>query len=365
MRKHYLDNIRWITIVLVVLFHTFFYFNNIGVPAAFEGLPEYLPTNSYRLDSLFQYFVYPWFMLLLFIVAGIAAFYSLQNRTPKQFIMSRTHKLIVPSTIGVILLGWIPGSIVVDAMTKGAIKSSPLFIRYMISTFSGTGALWFCQVLFISSLVLLLIKKIDFSINKNEEKFFVVGKNAICLFVLFFLFWGFSKILILPFITCYRFGFYTIAFLAGYYIFSQEKIIQTVEKFRFISLVLMILSLIFYIKKSYGTYYADDKLLKTWYTNLYAYFSVLTILGFSTKYLNFSNPFTQFCSKNSFAVYVLHIPVLLVSLRILSKTTMSLGLKYFLLFFVGIFISTGLGLIIKRIPILRYIVLGETTIKTI
>ena len=41
MRKIYLDNIRWCTISLVVFFHVFFFFNNIGITAIFEGLPEY------------------------------------------------------------------------------------------------------------------------------------------------------------------------------------------------------------------------------------------------------------------------------------------------------------------------------------
>ncbi|WP_192846120.1 hypothetical protein [Anaerostipes sp. 494a] len=31
MRKLYLDNIRWITILLVVIFHSFYYYNNIDV----------------------------------------------------------------------------------------------------------------------------------------------------------------------------------------------------------------------------------------------------------------------------------------------------------------------------------------------
>ena len=30
MRKHYLDNIRFLTIFFVVIFHVYFYYNNIG-----------------------------------------------------------------------------------------------------------------------------------------------------------------------------------------------------------------------------------------------------------------------------------------------------------------------------------------------
>ena len=61
-RKHYLDNIRWITIVLVVIYHIIYIFNCSGVISNFniKGIPE--------LDS-FLIFVYPWFMCLLFIIS--------------------------------------------------------------------------------------------------------------------------------------------------------------------------------------------------------------------------------------------------------------------------------------------------------
>lgn len=38
MRKNYLDNIRWCTIILVVFFHVFFFFNNIGTTPIFSGV---------------------------------------------------------------------------------------------------------------------------------------------------------------------------------------------------------------------------------------------------------------------------------------------------------------------------------------
>ena len=80
MRKNYLVNIRWFIILLVVIFHVFFYFNNIGVSPVFSGLPEYHAGDSFRIESVFEYAVYPWFMVLLFIVAGMSAFYALKKK---------------------------------------------------------------------------------------------------------------------------------------------------------------------------------------------------------------------------------------------------------------------------------------------
>ena len=79
MRKIYLDNIRWCTIILVVFFHVFFFFNNIGITAIFEGLPEYHHGDGMTFAGVYQYAVYPWFMTLLFVVAGVAAYHTLQQ----------------------------------------------------------------------------------------------------------------------------------------------------------------------------------------------------------------------------------------------------------------------------------------------
>ena len=84
MRKHYLDNIRFLTIFFVVIFHVYFYYNNIGTEAMFAGLKPY--EGAVTFAGIYQYFVYPWFMLLLFVVAGISARYALEKRTERQFL---------------------------------------------------------------------------------------------------------------------------------------------------------------------------------------------------------------------------------------------------------------------------------------
>ena len=71
MRKHYLDNIRWMTVILVVIYHVFYMFNHIGV------LGGVGPLGSSMYPDIFMYVVYPWFMVLMFLVAGISSRYTL------------------------------------------------------------------------------------------------------------------------------------------------------------------------------------------------------------------------------------------------------------------------------------------------
>ena len=73
MRKPYLDNLRWAAVVLVMLYHVIYMFNASGVAGSTGHFAEVQPQ-----DALMPA-VYPWFMVLLFVIAGISARYALQK----------------------------------------------------------------------------------------------------------------------------------------------------------------------------------------------------------------------------------------------------------------------------------------------
>ena len=58
MRKHYLDNIRWATVLLVVLYHTIFMYNHV-VTVGVVG-----PVTDCRWQDALQYLLYPWLSLI-------------------------------------------------------------------------------------------------------------------------------------------------------------------------------------------------------------------------------------------------------------------------------------------------------------
>ena len=160
MRKRYLDNIRWVTVVIVVLYHVFYMYNAEGV---LGGAGKITNLDIQHYDA-FQYLVYPWIMPVLFIVAGIASRIVLEKRTAKEFIKSRTLKLLVPSTIGVFVFHFIQGYVSMsfgDAFTSLANEGVPGFVIFLIMVASGSGVLWFCHLLWIYSLILVLIRKIE------------------------------------------------------------------------------------------------------------------------------------------------------------------------------------------------------------
>ena len=142
MRKTYLDNIKWMTVVIVVIYHVIYMFNGV-VTSGVIG-----PFAPVQYQDAFQYFVYPWFMLLLFVISGMSASFYLSGHSDKEFLKSRTTKLLVPSTIGLFVFWWILGYY--NMLISGAFENMsavPGPVKYVIMAVSGTGVLWYIQLL--------------------------------------------------------------------------------------------------------------------------------------------------------------------------------------------------------------------------
>lgn len=154
-RKLYLDNIRWMTVVLVVIYHVVYMFNGVQ-PFGVIG-----PFRERQLQDCFQYLVYPWFMALLFVVSGMSARYYLQSHTTKQFLKDKTHKLLVPSTIGLFVFQWLLGIYNLKIGGGLNIAGLPMPIVYLITVLSGVGPLWYIQMLWLFSILLLVVRKIE------------------------------------------------------------------------------------------------------------------------------------------------------------------------------------------------------------
>lgn len=350
-RLNYLDNIRWITVVLVVIYHIIYLFNNSGVISniSVKGIPI--------MDS-FLIFVYPWFMCLLFVIAGISSKYSLQKRTNKEFIKDRVKRILLPSILGIFIYGWVSSLITscyVD-MFDGNGAMIPGVIKYFIYCLMGIGPLWFCHVLFIGSVLIVLIRKID----KKD----ILGRlskkvNLPILLALVFIVWGSSFILNTPFITVYRFGIYLLMMLLGYYVFSNQELIKKIEKICIPLSIISILLGIIYVITYYGVNYTDNSVLDDLFTNVYLWITIISILGLGSKWLNFKNKFTEYMSKNNFNIYILHY-VVVVLLGYVTVTFLHLPfiINYIIILLGTIILLPGLIEIIKRIPIIRFMILG-------
>lgn len=348
MRKTYIDNIRWSTVVLVLIYHVFYLYNHVGVLGG-VGAPG---------DMMYQdavlYFVYPWSMALLFLIAGISSRYSLDKRSPEEFLKSRATKLLIPSTLGLFVYHWIGGYF--NVKNGGGLEYIPSFIRYPIYVLSGTGPLWFIQMLFLFSLLIVLIRKF-----KGSEKLWnLCGKcNLIVLLLMVFPVWGAAQILNMPVITTYRFGIYLTAFLIGYFVFSHDEIQDKVERAHMPMLIIAFILGISYTVYYFGENYTEAVCLQSFFTNVYLWIAILAIMGCAKAWCNRTSRFTEYMTRAGFGLYIIHYPIVLITCYVLINYY---KLPPFLLYLFALILELALTPVIyelfKRIPIVRYLVLG-------
>ena len=349
MRKYYLDNIRWCTVLLVVVYHVIFIFNAVA-PELGAG-----PFRPVQYQDAIQYLLYPWFMVLLFVVAGAGSRYALEKQTPKEFLASRTRKLLVPSTLGLFVFHWMGGY--VNMKMNGAFDiipaNVPRLALYPIMAVSGTGVLWFIQMLWIFSLLLLPVRKLE------KGKFYAKTKNwgLPVLILLALPLWLSAQILNTPVVTVYRFGIYGLAFFLGYFVFAHEEVVERLsEKWLPLSAAALVLGLC-YTVYYFGRNYAVEPVVNSVFSMVYAWIAVLAVFALGKKFGDRTSPLAAWLGKRSFGLYVFHyLPMSAAALWLCRGLP---ALPAYLLAGLAAF-AGGWGLYegISRIPVLRRCLLG-------
>ncbi len=350
MRKTYLDNIKWITVVLVVIYHVIYAFNGVTT------YPVLGPFGDKQPQDVYQYIVYPWFMLLLFVVSGMSARYDLNKRTDKAFLKARTTRYLVPSTIGLFVGGWVLGYY--NMLVGGAFETMgevPKAIVFLIMCFSGSGTLWFIQMLWIFSWLLVLVRKID------KDRLYNLGAktNIVVLLLLTALIYGSAQVLNLP-IVVYRFGIYGVGFFVGYFMLSHDEVMERLSKW-WVYLVIAAIGLcVAFVIIYRGQPYSDYIVLNTLLCNVYAWIATLAILAFMKKWGNKSNTFTMWMCKKSWGLYVCHYLPLIMAGYYMKKYIPNLPpiLMYILTGIAGFAGAYLLYEILSRIPFIRWALLG-------
>lgn len=369
MRKHWIDNLRWVTVLLVLFYHVIYFYNAKGVFGGIGGFYEVQPWDAVM--SL----LYPWFMMLLFLVAGISSKHALEKMSHKQFIRSRSRKLLVPSTIGLLVFQWMVGYFnTVVAARQGVFDGVPAVGRYFIMAFSGIGPLWFVQDLWLFSMLLVLFRVIgkgwlDRWIDRMEARYeeasipFITPVLAVSCVLLFF---GAQFLVMHPrqasadgLWNLYRPVTYFVLFLLGYYVFSRDYVQEMVAKLRIGSLVFAIGTGVAYTIVNYGKNDTDPLVLRSVLCNVFAWFAILAMLGCFKAWADKTSLFAAYMTRNSYGVYIVHYLVI-VSFGYMMKThtTLAPWMQYAILFVAVMTIPFALNEIIKRIPFVRWCVLG-------
>ena len=211
--------------------------------------------------------------------------------------------------------------------------------------------------LLLCEVMLVLIRKLD----KKDWLWQLGGKAnfpVICLLVLGM--WGSAYILNTPVIEVYRNGFYLFCFLAGYILFSHEQIQSLLAKWAPCMLAVSGVLAVVYTVHFWGQNYAALSNLKAPLTNLYAWFACLGVLGAGKRWLDKETAFTRCMASRSFGIYVLHNPLLVLLAWAMDKLLhFPVWSMYLLLPVLLALLLPPLIALIKRIPVLRTLILGE------
>ncbi len=352
MRKHYLDNIRWLTVVLVVFYHVLYMYNAEGVAGGLGKITD-LKVQYY---DLYLNFVYPWLMPILFIVSGITSRLYLESHSDREFLRSRTTKLLVPSTIGLFVFQFIQGYINMSLSNAlDQMAEAPWFVKYLIMAISGQGVLWFAQMLWLFSVMLVGVRKLE------KDRGWQLGKkvNLPILLLLTGAVWLSAQSGNTPVIVVYRFGLYSTLYFLGYFIFSHQEVMEVVKKNFWLFLALALSLGVGFCFYSFGKNYADEPVYRSVLFTSYSWLGCLAILGGFGRYFDFETSFTRWMSRHSFGLYVFHYLGISAVALFMAKPGLLAPLSVYLLStLAGFAVGYLLPMIIARLPFISWAVLG-------
>lgn len=349
MRKNYIDNLRSFVILLLFPFHTCRMFT--------VNEANYVQGHTYLMNDIFCYIVGIWFMDLLFVLAGMSAYYSLQKRSISQFYSERVKRILIPFLSGLILTAPLQTYYAEKWHNhyEGSYLSQYKLFFTKIDDFTGyfggftPAHLWFLLFLFFISLAaypfLCHIKKVGFE-KENREV------SMVHILLLFILFWITSALDIGKPIGsefCY--------FVIGLVLLSRDVVLKKLQKYRKILLVTAIVTIATSAISDFcfdwgGRLPVLDLTLSA-YHNLAAWLMILALIGMGQSYMNGTNRFLQYMGKNSFPIYFVHQTLLVIFAYYIILYVRGTILQYVLII-TGGFIGSILSVeIIKRIPIMN------------
>ena len=363
MRKHWSDNLRWTTVLLVLFYHVIYFYNNKGVFGGIGGFGEFPEVQQYQ--DVVMYMVYPWFMPLLFLLAGISTRYSLQRKTGREWFRSRTLKLLVPSTIGLFVFHWMVGYFNTVTAAEIVFKDMPLVAKYMIFAVSGTGPLWFAQDLWLFSLIFLLVRKLD----GKDKLWTLCGKSGIAVIVLLgVLFWAAEQTMIKNprpdsadgLANLYKPLFYFTVFLMGYFVFSHDEVQDKVKKAWIPLMACAVIAGIILIVTTWGQNNTSPEYLCSPMNCLYGWLMCLAMMGWFNARYDCTNAFSQYMTRSSYGLYIVHYLVIAsFGYQMKVHTDLPPVAMYIILTIAVFVLSPAIYEILHRIPFIRWCVFGE------
>ena len=287
------------------------------------------------------------------ILAGISARYALEKRSKGKFIRQRIEKLLVPFLSGVVLL--VPFQTLYarkffDGYTGGVWDNLCYFFTHL-ADFSGydgaftPGHLWFILFLFLISMIALVVWRVVpyEKVEGYVEKLSAYG--AILLFIPVWLMYYIGNF------GGYSLGKNLALYLIGYYVLSNDKVMEKLEKCKKLLRVLFVIFTVVSVMMYYSLSYYGDL-----WVNFVGWISILVLLIFGKKYFNKRTAFTTYFNRASYPVYILHQSILVALAYYVVRISENFLVQVTGILFGSFLLTVGAYHLIRRIPFVRRII---------
>ena len=332
VRLHYLDWLRVLAILGVIVFHAVHPFDHISwhIKNPAPSVPVTLLTVS----------LYPWGMPLFFLISGAGSRFALRRRTGRQYASERVTRLLVPFLVGSLILtpimayyemshkGLYGGSFTDFVLNPGVIKA--FFTEFHILRFgpSAFGALgyhlWFLGFLFAFSLIALpLFLWLRGASGRRlvEGLGWLCGKRGGLLLLIIPL--TLIQVVLRPAFPAEHdwAGFATmlVFFVSGYVLYSDERLTRAIRRDWPIAMALGLLTSALILSSSLSGIGASPSNISN-ELDLVLQWTVLSVNGLSwalfiismgMRYLDFRNRWLEYGQTAIMPLFLLHQPVII------------------------------------------------------
>ena len=356
VRLHYLDNLRWICILLLFPIHAAIVFCSGWY--GYYILSDYSSTAAHGL----MVFIEPWIMPLLFCIAGVSAKFALQKRTPRVYLRERVTRLLIPFIAGVVFVCPVIAYYALKFHTGYTGSFAGAFFHFFssiamlpaqpngaIGDFS-VDHLWFIIFLFIISVVALGV----IQLARRQERFHI-SPDTVSLPVVILLC---IPIWLLNFagtnVAGYSFIAYFAIFLIGYYLVAMDSVQAKLETHWKLLLVAWIV-LTAGVMWTYGIFLGHGEVFWGSYAIyvLTGWTGVLALMGTGRHLFDFTNDFTAYLGAASYPVYIIHLAAVVAVAYYVLMLPIPPALQFLAIVFFSVVLTFACYEILRRIPGVR------------
>ncbi len=340
-RRHDLDWLRLIAIIILLFYHTGMWFNTWG-----WHVKNAETTISFNYWMVWLHY---WRMPLLLFISGAGTYMALGKRTPKQFAGERFKRLFIPLVFGMFVV--IPPQIYYEHIKEynnywDFYKTVFNFVPYPRGSFSWHH-LWFILYLLLYSLIALPFLgylRSDKSAGFRDQAFKLLSRPVAILFVPSTIIL-ITQVILRPYFPEEThdlkdlgfFVFYFLFFLFGIVCYSNQNLWGAIGANRKFLLIASLFVLVpfytcyFHFREIIHLPLAMDTVETSFdVTAIFlSWFTVITVIAYGQHYLNKPHPWLKYINEGLYPFYILHQTVIIAIGYYICQWDWSISAKFF------------------------------------